>query len=202
MKHRGNNLYFKPTKKSAKNEKSDSRSEEKVKSQWNINAQEFVPKAPIPSSGAADNPVTETFDEALAAAKNRKHYFVIHSYLFSEEDADDDSDVDEGWLVAKNKRLGRASESQGGKSVTPTETSRPTNDFAKPKPELDELDFKFDQESDSEDDLQENNDYNSESDDETANIPDEELSHVVIIAKVSSLECFYCHMFEHHVSLV
>ncbi|CAG5099089.1 Oidioi.mRNA.OKI2018_I69.XSR.g16240.t1.cds [Oikopleura dioica] len=163
-----NETSKKASKKSAKNEKANTRSEEKVKSQWNINAQEFVPKAPIPSSGAADTPVTETFDEALAAAKN--------------QDADDDSDVDEGWLVAKNKRLGRASESQGGKSVTPTETSRPTNDFAKPKPELDELDFKFDQE-DSDEDLPENNDYNSESDDETANIPDEELSHVVIIAK-------------------
>lgn len=92
--------------------------------------------------------------------------------------------MDEGWLVAKNKRLGRASESQGGKSLTPTETSRPTNDFAKPKPELDELDFKFDQESDSEEDLPADNDYNSGSDDENANIPDDELSHVVIIAKV------------------
>lgn len=125
---------------------------------------------PIPSSGASEVPATETFDEALAASKKQ-------------DVDDDDSDVDEGWLVAKNKRLGRASESQGGKSLTPTETSRPTNDFAKPKPELDELDFKFDQESDSEEDLPADNDYNSGSDDENANIPDDELSHVVIIAK-------------------
>ena len=46
--------------------------EEKAKSQWNINAQEFVPKAPIPSSGASEAPVTETFDEALAASKKRR----------------------------------------------------------------------------------------------------------------------------------
>lgn len=142
--------------------------DETVKSQWNINATEFVPKAPMPS-GATDNSKTETFDEALAAAKKK--------------DAEYDSDADDGWLVAKNKRLGRASESQGGKSVTPTESSRPTNEFAKPKPELDELDFKFDQESDSDDELPVDNNYDSESDNENANIPDDELSHVVIIAK-------------------
>lgn len=123
----------------------------------------------------------------------------FHVSRFLEDVDDDDSDVDEGWLVAKNKRLGRASESQGGKSLTPTETSRPTNDFAKPKPELDELDFKFDQESDSEEDLPDDNDYNSGSDDENANIPDDELSHVVIIAKVvfSSLEHFYRQILSH-----
>lgn len=163
-----NETSKKSIKKSVKAAKTDS--EEKAKSQWNINAQEFVPKAPIPSSGSSDVPAAETFDEALAASKKQ-------------DVDDDDSDVDEGWLVAKNKRLGRASESQGGKSLTPTETSRPTNDFAKPKPELEELDFKFGQESDSEEDLPDDNDYNSGSDDENANIPDDELSHVVIIAK-------------------
>jgi len=55
--------------------------EEKAKSHWNINAQEFVPKAPIPSSGASEVPATETFDEALAASKKRRErkFFALFS---------------------------------------------------------------------------------------------------------------------------